>query len=342
MGTIDFKEQVAECVGLWLAEGSTTSKSEITFTNNCLELIDLFSKTINKLFKNYSFNQRIYVYSNDGRIVNLPYKNCVYKYYFHKRATKPYFIFRIASVKLIKQWNEIIQENLNKKELYPAILKGFFAGEGNVKSGKKSVRVLRISQAVQKEFIDKMLNELHISYNFTSNNRMYNISGKENWDIFAKYNLANLHPNKKEKFWELFNSYKEIHYKNHYLYNEIYKILETPLTTKQLSEIFKRSFARIQDILILLKKNNKIKDFRIGSINYWTNDKELIIISKIKQKYLLSLNAPKKTSEITKEFKVSWKSSFKRLDELKKLGLVEIDENKKWKKKKITKKILII
>lgn len=342
MGTNNFEKEVAECVGLWLAEGSTTSKSEITFTNNCLELIDLFLKTMNELFKGESFNQRIYAYSKNGSRIKLPYSNCVFKYYVHKRATKPYFIFRIASVKLIKEWNKIIKENLNKKEIYPWILRGFFAGEGNVKEGKKSVRVLRISQAVQKEYINKILNELGITYKFTSNNRMYNISHKTNWDIFAKYSLADLHPAKKERFWRLYNSYKEIHYKKDYLYKEVYTALKEPLTTKQLSEKFDRSFARIQDVLTLLKKEGKINNFRIASRDYWTNNNEVILISKLKEKYITFLKNAKTTSEIAKEFKVSWKSSFRRLKELEKLNLVTLDKDKKWQKVNSTKTIQII
>lgn len=343
MGRIAQEERIAECVGLWLAEGSTTSKSELTFTNNCLDLIDLFQETINKLFSDYSYNQRIYIYSKDGRIVNLPYKNCTYKYYTHKRATKPYFIFRIASVKLMKIWEKIVVDTLDNDKLIPFTFRGFFAGEGNVKGGKKSVRVLRVSQAIQKDFINKMLNELQIIYNFTSSNRMYNISGKDNWDIFAKYKLADLHPDKKERFWNLYNSYKEIHYKNNYLYDEVYKILTVePLTTEQLSKIFKRSFARIQDVVILLKERGKIYNFRTGSMTYWTNNPDIVIISKIKDKYLQFLDRPMLTSEFAKEFKVSWGSSFGRLDELEKLGLVEIDENKKWNKKQMKKRILVI
>ena len=342
MGANSFDKQIAECVGLWLAEGSTTSKREITFTNNCLDLIDLFYKTMNRLFKNCRFNQRIYVYSKEGSEIKLPYSNCVFKYYVHKRATRPYFIFRIASTELIKEWNKIIRENLNQKELFPYILRGFFAGEGNVKEGKKSIRVLRISQAVQKDFINKMLKELNITYIFTPCNRMYNISNKTNWDIFAKYRLGDLHPIKKEKFWRLYNSYREIHYKNNYLYTEVYKSLGEPRTTKELSEKFNRSFARIQDVLILLKKENKINNFRIGSKDYWIKNKNQIIISKLKERYLVSLVYPQLTSEIAKEFKVSWKSSFRRLNELKKLNLVKLDKNKKWQKKNPSKQIIVI
>ena len=32
--------EIAECVGLWLAEGDNKTRMEITFTNNCLFLIN--------------------------------------------------------------------------------------------------------------------------------------------------------------------------------------------------------------------------------------------------------------------------------------------------------------
>lgn len=342
MGPTKFEEQIAECVGLWLAEGSTTSKSEITFTNNCLDLIDLFYNTINELFKAYSFNQRIYVYSKDGREVKLPYNNCAFKYYIHKRATKPYFIFRIASVELVRKWKIIVDKTLNNNSLVPFTLRGFFAGEGNVHEGKKSVRVLKISQKTRKDFIDNLLCYLGLIFSFEKGNRNYILSSKFNWDIFAKYKLADLHPNKKEKFWRLYNSYKEEHYKNNYLYLGIYKELKEPLTTKQLSEIFRRSFARIQDVLILLKKEEKISNFRVKSKDYWTNNPNIILISNIKKNYLDLLDQPKLTSEIAKEFKVEWKSSFRRLSELKKLGLVKIGEDNKWKKELTKKKVIVI
>ena len=35
-------KQISECVGLWLAEGDNKTISEITFTNNCIELILFF------------------------------------------------------------------------------------------------------------------------------------------------------------------------------------------------------------------------------------------------------------------------------------------------------------
>jgi len=333
---------VAECVGLWLAEGDQNSKSEITFTNNCIELIEHFINTTDLLFKNLQYNKRIYVYTSDGSKPETPFKNCQIKYYIHKRATKPYFIFRIASVGIVKKWKEIVKSLLNKNEFYPFILRGFFAGEGNIHEGKRSVRIIRISQKERKNFIDKFLNFLSLNYNFTSSNRMYNISNKRNWDIFAKYNLADLHPKKKEKFWRLYNSYKEEHYPINYLIKEVYAVLNNPTSTRELSKKFNRSFARIQDVLILLKKQGKIFNYRVGSTDYWTKNKSLIIISKLKKEYLLFLDKPKQTFEFARNFEVDWRSSFNRLKELEKLNLIEKDKTGKWIKTQTQKDILVI
>jgi len=55
--------ELAECIGLWLAEGDKKTEREITFTNNCIPLVELFGFTIQKQFENYPINPRIYVYS---------------------------------------------------------------------------------------------------------------------------------------------------------------------------------------------------------------------------------------------------------------------------------------
>ena len=333
MGTIN--KEVAECVGLWLAEGDNKSARELTFTNNCWELIEFFNTNMKKLFREFKYNKRIYVYTPDGSRPEIQLKDCQINYYTHKRATKPYFIFKIASV-------EIVESLLNKNEFYPSILRGFFAGEGNIHEGKRSVRVIRISQKERKKFIDEILDSLSLKYNFTKNNRMYNLSNKRNWDIFAKHKLANLHPKKKDKFWRLYNSYKQEHYDKFYLKNKILELSKDPLTTKLLSSTLNRSEARICEVLIDLKKENKIKNYRVGSVSYWISDKDLIIISKLKKDYLLFSDRPKQTSEFAKKFNVSWKSSFKRLKELEKLNLVIIDNTGKWIKTQKPKAILAI
>jgi hypothetical protein len=170
----------------------------------------------------------------------------------------------------------------------------------------------------------------------------YNISGKENWDIFSSLKLADLHPIKREKFWKVYKNFKEEHYKNNFLINSIFPFLDKPYSTKQLSVVFNRSPARITDILIELKKQRKINNFRVRSIDYWTNDKKLVIISKLKKDYLLFLNKPKQTSEFAKYFKVDWHSSFNRLKEIEKLNLARRQEDGRWIKIQTEKKILAI
>ena len=122
----------------------------------------------------------------------------------------------------------------------------------------------------------------------------------------------------------------------------ILPILNEPKTARQLAEIFNRSLARIQDILIDLKKKDIIKNFRVKSIDYWTNKSNLIIISKLKNQYLSFLDNPKQTSEFAKYFKVDWKSSFKRLRELQKLNLVRRQQDKSWTKLQSEKTIQVI
>jgi hypothetical protein len=341
MGPIS-KKMVAECAGLWLAEGWNKSNSEITFTNNSFPLVKLFKVVMNGLFKKEGYNQRIYIYSKNGDRIDLPFKDCVIKYYVHKRATKPYFIYRIASVVLIKKWKDIVQRMLAKEMLYPHILRGFFAGEGNIHGGKRGVRVLRISQKERKEFIDNLLNRLKITFSFDASHRNYIISNKSNWDIFAKQKIADLHPIKKEKFWRFYKSYKEEHYPINYLRESLLLLLQKKYTAKQLSKKMSRSQARVSETLVELKKDNKINNFRVGSACYWTAEKDVLIISKKKDKYLSFLDKSKKTYEFANHFNVDWKSSFRRLNELKKLGLVEINKNQEWVKISGDKKIWVI
>lgn len=342
MGEKDFNKRIAECIGPWLSEGSTKSNSEITFTNNCLELIDLFYNTIKKLFRHELFNLRIYVYSKDGRIVNLPYNDCAYKYYVHKRATKPFFILRLASVRLVRQWRKIVDKYGADYNLVPYILRGFFAGEGNLYHGKKASRRLRIAQGKPHKKIENMLNSLNLIYLFNQKERSYNFTSKYNWDIFKKLKLAELHPDKKLRFNNIYNSFKETHYKNNFLENSVYKKLNKPRTSRELARVFNRSIARIQDIVMLLKKRGKINKFGIGSKVYWTNKLDIILISTLNYNYLNVLKKEMRTSDIAKEFKVCWKSSFKILKHLERLNLIRRKENGKWIKIPNKKRVIVI
>ena len=148
------KNEIAECVGLWLAEGDNKTKYEITFTNNCWELIELFFTRILELFKGYRFNPRIYVYSPDEHCYPLFCPGFVIKNYIDKRATRTYFIFRIASVELVKIWKKLVDDYTYYGKYSSDILRGFFAGEGNLKSSSHNSKMIRIAQKEPKPFVD--------------------------------------------------------------------------------------------------------------------------------------------------------------------------------------------
>jgi len=47
---MEITKELVECVGLWLAEGDNKTNQEITFTNNCLELILFFQENISNVY----------------------------------------------------------------------------------------------------------------------------------------------------------------------------------------------------------------------------------------------------------------------------------------------------
>ena len=335
--------EIAECVGLWLAEGDTKTKGEITFTNNCSFLIEFFAKSIQHFFKEYQFKPRVYVYSSEKETVSLNF-NCRINYYIDKRANKPYYIYRIGSVKLVSLWKNIVNEAKNDDKFYEHILRGFFAGEGNLKEGSHSNRTVRIAQGKPNGYTEKILNYYGVKYRYSIKGRSYVITGKWNWDILAKINIADLHPIKKEKFWRIYRDYKELHYPDHYLKENISKLLEKPYTSLELSKKFKRSQARVYDILSILKNEAKVQKFNVRSKCYWIRaNQNKIIISQIKKRYLsLVKNSRKTTVELSKEIGVCWKSAFRRLTELQKLNLVVRDPEGLWNFVESKKEVIVL
>ena len=118
--------------------------------------------------------------------------------------------------------------------------------------------------------------------------------------------------------------------------------MSRPFSSKELSNIFNRSQARVSEVLVNLKKENKVNNYRVKNIDYWTNNKNLIIISKVKNKYLNLLNEEKTTAELARVIGVDWKSSSRRLNELKELNLVKIEDGKRWQKIATEKQIWVI
>ncbi|MFH1181787.1 MAG: hypothetical protein V1702_02415 [Candidatus Woesearchaeota archaeon] len=341
---MQLNHELAECVGLWLAEGDSKTKSEVTFTNNCKELILHFHNNLKRIYLGSNL-PRIYIYSKTPGSLNfkLPLENVRLKQYPDIRANKPYCIYRLASVTFVKLWKELVEFYLSQKDYYPDILRGIFAGEGNIHTGEHSNRTLRVSQVNRIKQFEQLFDALGLKYKYSAGNRMYNFTHKENWDIFAKNRLADLHCDKKAKFWKTYNSYKQNHYRKHFIRDTMLCLLTTPKTKGELAVHFSRSEARIYDILSLYKKEGKIINFCVYSKAYWVRkDSRIIIISRVKNKYInLIKNSNKTTQEFAKDLKVSWKSSFKRLSELKKLGLVT-QKNMRWKLLHCDKKVIIL
>lgn len=336
------KKEIAECVGLWLAEGDRKSRYEITFTNNCFVLIQLFHKVMKTIYgKEYTFQPRLYSYSRDKqRLLRL--EDVRIKDYIDLRANKPYYIYRLGSVQLNLAWKNLIIEYTKNNSFHIDILRGFFAGEGNIKAGKKGNRVIRIAQKQPLAFVDEVLTALGVRYCFVNRERSYSIWTRESWDKLAGIEISKLHPDKDKLFWKVYNEFKEYHYSNYFLKDLLYGLLNTPHTTRNLSLMLKRTPARVCEVLIELKNEGRINCFHVGSLSYWIrNDSNSVIISSLKQKYLKLLTSHSKTSEIARELKVTWKSAFRRLSELNKLGLTTLDEGE-WQKVPTEKNIIVM
>lgn len=340
----EISEKIAECTGLWLAEGDNKCNNKINFSNNCPELITLFHKNMKKLFRDHTFNIRLYIYARNPAKVNAHIKVDTTRRYINKKANKPYFIWRLASVKLNKEWKGIVKSICSKKKFEVALLRGFFAGEGNIKIGSHNSRVLRIAQKRRIPLIERILDNLSVTYTFRAGDRSYYIYNRKNWDKLAKISIADLHPLRKKKFYKAYNQFTQYHHKPYFIRNNLLNLLNKPKSTKELAHHFKRSPARIYDILSEFKKSNLIINYRIGSCDYWIKkSSNTLLISKTKQKYLNVLkNNPLTTKEISVIFKVCWKSSFRRLKELEKLGLAKRANNKRWYKTKTNKKVIVI
>ena len=162
-----------------------------------------------------------------------------------------------------------------------------------MKEGSHSNRTIRIAQGKPNIFIEQILRYYDVTYQYTHNGRSYDITGKWNWNMLAKIKIADLYPIKKEKFWRIYKSYKEIHYPDHYIRDKIVVFLDKPYASLELSKIFNRSPVRIYDLFGFLKKEGTLQIFRVRSKAYWIkSDQNKIIISQIKEKYLKSLKFP--------------------------------------------------
>ncbi len=152
--------KLAECVGLWLAEGDNKTVREITFTNNCESLIRLFYQGLYRMFPDGKF--RLYVYTPNKKEKLLKLRNCSIRIYTDIRANKPYYILRYANTTNVIKWKRTVSRIIKQRKYFPEILRGFFAGEGNIKTGAHANRTIRTAQKQQLELIDDVLSYLRI------------------------------------------------------------------------------------------------------------------------------------------------------------------------------------
>jgi len=337
------KKEFARCIGLWLAEGDSKTPREVTFTNNCFEIIGLFYKVLNDFSGKCTVNLQVYRPSKSAEFQILDEERVNVKKYEDSRASKPYYILRFYSTELCKEWNEEVENSKQNEDLYQYIVQGFFAGEGSVYEGARKSRRLRIAQGEPNDFLETVLNYFDVDYCFRAENRSYVITKKRNWDIFADLDLCKLHPRKKDKFWSIYDSFQEEHYQKGYLKEELYKILDSPWKTKELAEKFDRSQARLCEVLMLLKKEGRAINYKAGSYSYWIReDQNTVVISEIKSEYLdLLRDNSLKVGEIADNFSVRKKSAYKNLHRLEELGLIK-KQNHEWKTVESDKKVIVL
>ncbi|MBD3398294.1 hypothetical protein GF412_03765 [Candidatus Micrarchaeota archaeon] len=334
---------IAEVVGLWLAEGWRNSRYEITITNNCLELIKGSYQVLGGLFEGGNFRAYAYLPSKGyGLKETLPVARV--RKYVDSRARKPYYILRLGSVEATTKWKKLVVQTCQGEENYADILRGFFAGEGNIKTGSHSNRAVRIAQKEPSELIDLILSHFEIEKRFEKRGRSYAIVGRRDWEKLAKIRIADLHPDKKKKFWNAYQSYSQWHYKKHHIHNNILECLNRPKTSKELAEEFGRSQARLQDILMPLKTQGVLMCYKLGAgkPHYWVRvDSRQIPISARKKKILDSLVVPKRALEIALDIGVNRKILRDHLQTLERLSFIR-REGKYWVKLETNKEVIVI
>lgn len=328
---MEITKNLLYCVGLWLAEGDSKTDKELTFTNNSLELIFFFQETINKIYTGTNL-PRLYVYSANG----IKYFETLsgfkkINYYIDNRANRPYYIYRLADTSFVKIWKKLVQETI-KEENYIDLLKGIFAGEGNIKHDIKNhnSRNVRISSKEPNELIEKAFRKMEIPINFNQEQRNYWIFGRQ-LNKLDENNICILHPEKSHKFKKMIESRRECHYSPFELKAMIYNLLIEPKTTKELSKRVNRTETRILEVLQELKKENKIGYIKIPGNTHWMHKelKNKIILNR-KKIILEALEKNKSYTKIGKATNIYRKTIKKDLEKLKTEGFVEYS-NKEWK-----------
>ncbi|MBT4804674.1 helix-turn-helix domain-containing protein [Candidatus Woesearchaeota archaeon] len=266
---MNMTKEIAECVGLWLAEGDSKTKSEVTFTNNCIELILFFHEHIHQLYSGKN-KPRIYIYSPAPRTLITNLNGFVIRNYSDVRAKRTYYIYRLADVQFVKEWKRIVSDVKDNEKFYPEVLRGIFAGEGNVKHDlkNKNSRNLRVASGKRDPFIEKLLEFFNVPIKYTSDNHMYLITGRH-LEKLNDINIAVLHPEKESKFRKMIDSVKEKHYSPGEFKKLLFGQLDSFQKTKDLAKFFNKSVIYTLETLTELKRENVVSNIKRKDGSFW-------------------------------------------------------------------------
>jgi len=225
---------------------------------------------------------------------------------------------------------------------YQGILRGFFAGEGNIKESViHRSRVLRIAQGKRFDLLERILRHFGVKFRYEASGRSYDIAGRENLEKLWNLGISRLHSKKHARFEAMLSSYKQYHYKRFSFGPRILKNLVSPLTTRELAARVGRSESRVNQELTRMSRGNEVKMFKVRSLYYWIrSDRQTIVISNEKSKILKALICPRRQFEIARIVDRSERSVSKRLGELTRLGLVE-KVNSNWRRIEVGKRVIV-
>jgi len=121
----------------------------------------------------------------------------------------------------------------------------------------------------------------------------------------------------------MLESYRQHHYKKGLFSQLVLKNLAFPVTSKDLSHKLERSSSRVSQVLIRLERSKRAQKFKVRSTYFWFRPgNDMVLISIQKGKILKLLDRPRRVFEIADAVHRTWKSVFRRLNELEHLGLV--------------------
>ncbi len=337
--------KIAECVGLWLAEGDNKTVREVTITNNSIDVILFFHEQFMKIYKGKN-EPRIYVYSPSKRKLYNSIGGIKTNFYTDERANRPYYIYRISDVLFLKSWHNIVEKIKDRKELSAHILRGFFAGEGNIKFDQKyGTRIVRISQGKRNKFLERMFKKFKLTFKYDDEKRMYWISGKNNLNELEELDIASLNPIKYAEFRKMMGSYNNINISRNQLKREVYEILKTPRKFKEVLNNLKVSWVDISLVLNELKKEGKIDYFREDRNRYWAR-KDFVnkVLLKRKVDIISNLDSSRGVIKLSEHTNIPRKTIARRLKELEREGFIERIEKDnrqtKWRKTNGGKKFM--